>query len=614
MCGIAGIVEVRGGLPSTAVIQRMASSIAHRGPDDFGWHVAPGIAMANRRLSIIDLSSSGHQPMFSRDGAICLVLNGEIYNYRELAEELRAEGVVFDGSSDTEVILRSYEREGPTCITRFNGMFAIAVWEEKRKRFVAARDRLGVKPFYYWFDGTRLVFGSEVKALLQYPGVAAVPNEEAIREYLLFGHSLQHQTWYRGIVELPPGSMLILEDGRIRIEQYWELRYEVDHKRSYGSFTEELRALLEDAVRLHLRSDVPVGAHLSGGIDSSSIVALSTRLLGRPIHTFSAAFEGAAYDERPYIRIVSDCFRTHHHELTPAPDELPRLLPKLIWYLDEPVIGAAVLPMYRISQMVAASGVKVVNGGQGADELFGGYPPFFVSAARNIVESLSASARAPLREIASVPEYLLRGGAVNRLFRRRFAREGPSWLRLSGSVEAQAREQWTTAAEKGPSSPFEAMSYLSVKHYLPGLLHQEDRMSMAASVESRVPLLDYRVVEFSARVPSWYKVRNGVLKAILRDSMRGIVPAEILDRGDKKGYPVPTTEWFRGPLAAYLNDLLAGSIVASDFVDVAVARQMAGDHAAGKADHGSALWKILNLELWFRGVSTGWAGLDAAAA
>jgi asparagine synthase (glutamine-hydrolysing) len=290
---------------------------------------------------------------------------------------------------------------------------------------------------------------------------------------------------------------------------------------------------------------------------------------------------------------------------------LARLLPKLIWYLDEPVVGPAVLPMYRVAQMVAAAGVKVVNGGQGGDELFGGYPSYFVSAARSIVH---AGASAPLRELPYVPSYLARGGAFNRIWRRRFAAKRPAWLRVAKSTEAQAREQWAAAAASAPSSAFEAASYLDIKHYLPGLLHQEDRMSMAASIESRVPILDYRLVELSARIPSWYKIRRGVMKSILRDAMRGIVPDEILDRRDKKGFPVPTTRWFRGPLAPYLHDVLASSLASAEFVDARVVRQMDADHASGKADYGPELWKILNLELWFRGVNSGWAELSASAA
>lgn len=606
MCGITGIVDLSGQRPQIDVLTRMNESLAHRGPDDSGYHVAESIGLANRRLAILDLSPMGHQPMGSDDGLIWVVQNGEIFNYIELAEDLRRDGVSFRGTSDTEVVLRAYERYGPDFVSRLNGMFAIALWDGRNRRFLAARDRLGIKPLYYWFDQRQLIFGSEIKALLRHPNVRAEPEDDSIRDYLLFGHQMRDTTWFRGIKSLPPGSVLSIEDGCLRVEQYWDLTFDVDYSLPFEHFRDELSALLEDAVRLHLRSDVPTGAYLSGGIDSSAVVALAARELGGSIKTFSASFPGydGAYDEQVFARLVVDRYKTQHSTVQPLPEDLPGLLPELIRILDEPVIGAAVLPMYRVSELVAKSGVKVVAGGQGGDELFGGYPPYFVSAARSILRSLPTAHRAPGAEVLAVPSYLSRGGAFERLRRRVLSSPAPRWLRISGSFRDESLAVWKDIVAAGPSDPFESMTWLNIKHYLPGLLHQEDRMSMAWSIESRVPLLDYRVVELAMRIPSWYKIRRGVPKAVLREALRSIVPDAVLNRRDKKGYPVPSSEWFAGPLAEYVTGILAGPLLAEGFVNPAIVSDMINAHVARRADFGAEIWKVLNLELWLRGVST----------
>lgn len=615
MCGITGIVSPFQ-TPPLDVLQRMTATISHRGPDDTGFFVEPGVGFGHRRLSVIDLSDRGHQPMANDAQTLWIAYNGEVYNYIEIRRNLLARGYSFKSDSDTEVILHAYEEFGEDCLQLFKGMFALAIWDSVKKRFFAARDRVGIKPFYYYFDGKTLVFGSEIKALLQHPAVNAQPDEEAIRRYLLFGNTMSDQTWYSCIKSLPPGCWLSLENGRLKIQKYWDIKYEPDYSRSYESLSEELLSLLEDAIALHLRSDVPVGAYLSGGIDSSSIVSLATPMLPGGIHTFSAAFaEGPEYDERAYINVISKTFATHHHEVIPSPRDLPHLLPKLLWHLDEPVIGAAILPMYRVCELVAKSGVKVVNGGQGGDELFGGYPPFYVTAVRNIMATLKTGPWSAdlAMELLCSPSYLCKGGAMSRLYSRFVpAKSGIQWLRGGDDTRKHVGDIWSNVLVDSPASnAFDEMAYLSLKYFLPGLLQQEDRMSMAWSIESRVPLLDYRIVEFSGRVPSWMKVRRGVLKSILRRAVRGTVPDVILGRKDKKGYPTPSGKWFAGELSGYLRETLCGGRLYSEsLVDPAAVAEMVKCHTEGSMDYGAVLWNILNLELWMRGIVDGWKGVE----
>lgn len=617
MCGIVGIISHKD-RPPLDLLKHMTQSISHRGPDDSGFFVDEGVGLGHRRLSIIDLSGRGHQPMSNEDGTIWIAFNGEIYNYLEIRPTLVEKGHCFRSESDTEVILHAYEEYGEECLSLFNGMFAFAIWDSKRKRLFAARDRIGIKPFYYFFDGAVLIFGSEIKALLRHPRVSAQPDQDTIRRYFLFGNTMSDNTWYTGVKSLPPGCCLSLENRKLNVRKYWEIKYEADYSRSFESFRDELHELLADSLRLHLRSDVPVGAYLSGGIDSSSIVSLASPMLPGGIHTFSAAFrEGDEYDERKYINIVSKALATHHHEVVPVSMDLPRLLPKLLWHLDEPVIGPAILPMYRVCELVKKSGVKVVNGGQGGDELFGGYPPFFVTAAKNTILMARSGKWSSdiIPEILHVPSYLLKGGAFSRLYRRFVPGiTGIQWLRGVDTIRSELDTISSDALSSSPASnPFDKMSFLMLKHYLPGLLQQEDRMSMAWSIESRVPLLDYRIVEFSGKVPSCMKVRRGVLKSLLRESVRGTVPDAILDRTDKKGYPTPTGKWFAGELSHYIKGTLCGQrLLSADIVEPHSVAQMVEHHISGHADYGAALWDVLNLEIWLRGLDDGWSCVEDA--
>jgi asparagine synthase (glutamine-hydrolysing) len=605
MCGIAGIIDTNGAVPEIDLLRQMGSILSHRGPDGHGTYSGPGVGLSHRRLSIIDLSTDGHQPMSNGDGTVWLVYNGEIYNYRELTVELEHLGHRFRTRSDTEVIIHAYQEWGSACVDHFNGMFAFALWDERKKRFFAARDRLGIKPFYYFFDGRRLVFGSEIKALLVDPAVTVRPDEETIRKYLIFGNSIGETTWYQGVNKLPPGHKLELYEGTLQVQEYWDVKFQLDYSRKEELFVDELRELLTDSVHLQLRSDVPVGAHLSGGVDSSTVVALAARELNN-LHTFSSAYaEGPAYDERHYIDIVSQQFGTRHHVVLPSAEDLPRLLPMLIWHMDEPVIGAAILPMYRVSEMVQRQGIKVVNGGQGADESFGGYPPYFVHAAYNLINSFKGRQRGPWSELGRLPQYFSKGGAFSRFSARlNFGSGTPAWIRNVKTIRNESLDYTELMKQKMPGlQPFELASYLDLKHYLPGLLQQEDRMSMAWSIESRVPLLDHRIIELAARMPSWMKVRRGWSKSVLRNAARGITPNAILDRKDKKGYPVPIARWFREDLANYLRStLLDSQLHSGSLIDQYELRKVVEQHQSGQADHSGILWRALTTEIWYRGL------------
>lgn len=611
MCGIAGIVEYSGEPVPISILKRMGESIAHRGPDDFGFYQHRGVGLSHRRLSIIDLSEHGHQPMANEDGSVWIVLNGEIYNYVELRAELQQRGHKFRSHSDTEVILHAYEEYGVECLARFSGMFAFALWDQGRETLFAARDRVGIKPFYYYTDGHRFVFGSEIKAILASGHISFKANISAIQDYVQLGFGLDDRSWFEGVRKLQPGHYVVVDRSKLKVERYWDLSFETDYGARVDTRAEELLQLLTNSIRDHLRSDVPVGAHLSGGVDSSSIVALMTEALGHPFHTFSGAFsEGHEYDERRYIGIVSNHFKTIHHEIIPAAFELPALLPRILWHLDQPSVGPSVFPQFRVCQEVAKAGIKVVNGGQGGDELFAGYLPYYSLAARTVLKrALSPSGRPPLSEFLSLPTYTLKSWLL-RVKRRRVAAttHGASPWKWGSSIgEHQAARLVEFAASVGGSDPLNRAAAIDIRLYLQGLLHIEDRTSMAWSIESRVPLLDHRIVEFAASLPSWVKVRRGVLKAVLRDAMRGRVPDLILDRRDKMGFPTPTRMWFRSTLRPWVEHvLLNGPLHSEDVIDQSRLRPILAEHFAGVADRSPTIWAALNTELWYRGNVCGW--------
>jgi asparagine synthase (glutamine-hydrolysing) len=605
MCGIAGVYQLDGRPVDEGVLHRMGHVLRHRGPDDAGYYLDRNFGLAFRRLSIIDLTSAGHQPMSNADGTLWLVFNGEIYNYRELRVQLRECGHTFRSQCDSEVILHAYEEFGESCLERFNGMFAFAIWDTRRRSLWLARDRLGVKPLFYVFDADRFVFASEIKALREYAGVGLRANPRAIAQYLRIGHSIDDQTWFEGVHKLLPGhSARLTRDADFRLCSYWDPVERYRAPTEAADYPERIRGLLSDSVRLRLRSDVPVGAHLSGGLDSSSVVALMSTHGQGPVHTFSGAFaEGGEYDERQFIRQVVQQYATVHHEVEPRASQLPEVLPRLIWHLDEPTAGPGFVPQFFVCALSAEHGVKVVNGGQGGDELFGGYVKYLqLYLGQLLNESARRRRPADLATIASQAPLLMRQAWS---LRRAAIVGSRYYIRKRGGAVYHPRfsaclDRYEPRPARAIGDPLLDEMYNDLRYYLPALLHNEDRTSMAVSIESRIPFLDYRVVELAASIPPRDKLRNGELKYQLRRAMRDVLPAMVVDRRDKRGFPTPIDVWFRGELATWISNL----VLSSNLRDRRVFSERYLDsiltvHRQRWCNASQHLWAVANVALWF---------------
>jgi asparagine synthase (glutamine-hydrolysing) len=623
MCGICGIVarDPRGTVDHMAV-ERMTRALRHRGPDGEGTHVSGPVGLGHTRLAIIDVSDAGRQPMFNEDGRYAIVFNGEIYNYVELREQLRSRHD-FRSHTDTEVVLHLFEEEGAACLDRLNGMFAFAIWDEQERTLFAARDRLGIKPFYYASDGDRFLFASEIKSMVAAPfAVGLEPSSAA--DYLTFQFCFGDRTLFRDVRKLRPGhSLRIRPGGDVDVHRYWEPDYSVDVQHSPAHFERELNTLLHDAVRLQLRADVPVGAHLSGGLDSTAVTCLARSLGADPFHTFSGAFDdGGKYDESRYARIVAAHAGTVHHDVRPTAAQFVALMPKLAFAMDEPAAGPGLFPQYLVSAC-ARDHVKVVLGGQGADEVFGGYTRYLLmyleASLKGGIHGTSEDDRWVVTFESILPnlrqlegyEPLLRQfwsaglfGDVDRRYYQLITRTG-------GTRALIAPEFWASIHDG--YDPFDAfadefnrpgcpalinkMTRFDLNTLLPALLQVEDRASMAVSLESRVPLLDHRIVELAASMPPKVKFQGGRSKHIFREAVRPIVPDDVFSRTDKMGFPVPLTRWYRTePVREFVTDTLESAaarhkLIVPGFVDAV--RQSEGEFDRG-------LWGLLNLELWMQ--------------
>jgi asparagine synthase (glutamine-hydrolysing) len=624
MCGIAGIVNTNNTPADPTALDAMSRALHHRGPDDAGEYVDGPVALASRRLSIIDLAG-GKQPITNEDGSIVIVYNGETYNYLELRTQLQAEGHTLATHTDTETIVHLYEKMGPDCLTRLNGMYAFALWDARKRRLMLARDRFGIKPLYYTYDGSRLAFASEIKALCTLPGFRVEPEPAALVDYAVFQYSPGEHTFFKGVKKLLPGHFLLFEPdtGHLSTHQYWDVPCHddlVDYTHDENYFAEKLLLIIEDAVRIELRSDVPVGSHLSGGLDSSSVASLAANLLGTPIHTFSGGFrDGQAYDETQYARIVATTIGSAHHETWPSADDFAAVLPALVYFMDEPAAGPGLFPQYYVSRL-AAEHVKVVLGGQGGDELGAGYARYLVSlferalrdevnAAEDWMSNFTLSEMLPnlgqLRQYGPMLQTFLGEGLFGPDESRYYGlvkRGDPARLLCPQVVQAangyDPYESYRAIFTRPQTTSYlNRMLYYDAKAMLPALLHVEDRTSMAVSLESRVPLLDHRIAELFATIPDKLKMKNGQLRYIYKHAMKNTVPLTIIDRKDKMGFPVPTAQWFKGPLREWLRDLLLSErtqsrgIVQPEAIEGAI---------AGDAAYGREVWGLLNLELWFR--------------
>lgn len=612
MCGIAGIVVAPGQRPPPPWLGRaMTTVIHHRGPDDEGLHHDERALLGMRRLSIIDVEG-GHQPVYSADGAVCLVFNGEIYNFRELRSELAAQGHNFRSNGDAEVILQAYLRLGERCFEKFDGMFAIAIWDRRTQTLLLARDRFGEKPLFYSHDHNRLLFGSELKSLLQSPDCPREVEPAALHAYLAYGYVPCPMSILRGVNKLPPAHWLRYQAGTVELHQYWRASLGPKLKLDEAEAEEALAEHLERAVASRLVSDVPFGAFLSGGLDSSTVVALMARHLSAPVKTFTIGFREAAYSELADARLVARHLGTEHHELVVEPDAVA-LLHDLVWHLDEPFADSSAVPTFLVSQL-ARRHVKMVLTGDGGDELFGGYDRYLRLMKLERLGPMRMPAAAVLQLAGTLmPEP--RGGRLRRIgerlrltFTERYlsgvAITRPDVARgLHGDAGGMDHYRLPFLddpnADLGAGAALDRAIAIDLQSYLPDdILVKVDRMSMAASLESRAPFLDPRLAEFALHLPDAMRVRSGRGKYLLRRVAGRWLPPSVLSK-PKQGFAIPLAEWLRGPLSSLAADTFnSRAFRERGLIDPATAIRLNEQHMAGRVDHGEILWQILCLELW----------------
>ncbi len=627
MCGINGIAlspRSRRSVDANVLV-RMRDVITHRGPDDEGIFIDGAVGLGHRRLSIVDVAG-GHQPMTNEDATLHITFNGEIYNHADFREQLEARGHVYQTHCDTETILHLYEEHGPTCVEHLRGMFAFAIWDQRRRELFIARDRLGVKPLYYAHtDDGSLYFGSEIKTLLEAGAIKPEINYRAIPDYLANHAPSGEETLFRGVKRLLPGHVMLWRDGELRVSRYWDVSFvrHADEGRSDRDYVDEWRELFRTSVRLRLMADVPLGMFLSGGIDSSAIAAVMSGMVTEPIKTFSVAFKEREANELEYARVVANAFKTNHHEIVVSPEDFFGALPKLVWHEDEPLAHPSSVALYFVS-LLASRHVKVVLTGEGSDELLAGYARY-----RKTILNLALGARyhsltsGRIRSLLRKQIEVMPGAKLRQKLLRTFLAVSPDiesiyfdnfavfpramqqqlltreTLERVGNIDPYAglRE---VLKETDATSFLDRLLYADIKTYLHELLMKQDQMSMATSVESRVPFLDHKLVEFTSGLPERMKLRGWTTKYVLRQSMKGILPDTILSR-PKMGFPVPIGAWFRGAYRHVIDDYvlsdraLGRGIFSPDFVRSLVAR-----HQTGGENHSERLWALVNFEIWQR--------------
>src|SRR2546426_410284 len=625
MCGICGIFHPD---PRRRVerdsLAEMNSQIVHRGPDDDGFFVEGNVGLAIRRLSIIDVKT-GPQPISNEDSSLWIVYNGEIYNHQELRTKLQARGHRYRTKSDTETIIHLYEEYGSDCVKHLRGMFAFAIWDRRRRKLFVARDRLGIKPFYYRYDGGKFLFGSEIKAILVYPGSRAEFDRSTLAEYLAFGYIAGSETMYTRIQKLPPGNTLELdESGQLKIAPYWDLAVVVDDDikpREY--YVRTYRELLEQCVSSHLMSDVPSGVFLSGGLDFSAVAALTTKIRREPIETFAVGYGEAAFSELPFARQVAEHIGSKHHEVRLSREHFFETLPRLIWHEDEPVVWPSSVSLYFVARL-ARERVTVVLTGEGSDETLAGYTRYAWTLMNARMDSVYRSLTPSF-----LRRWVRRGinvsplpAALHRKLEHTFlARDGESWPSfyfdnfysafsaaqqadiLSDEVQGSIGDPYAGSMqswEKSSGDLLHRLLYTDVKTYLVELLMKQDQMSMAASIESRVPFLDHVLVEFTASIPAKYSIRGVAGKFILKSVVEDLLPKDIVYRR-KMGFPTPWACWLAGPQLDNLERMLLESrTLDRGLFKPGKVKQLFAEHRSGRRDHGNRIWRLLNLETWLR--------------
>jgi asparagine synthase (glutamine-hydrolysing) len=591
----------------------MCGAMVHRGPDEEGVYLGDGVALGMRRLSIIDLDH-GQQPICNEDGSVWIVFNGEIYNYRELRRDLERKGHTFRTASDTETIVHLYEDLGPRCVDPLRGMFAFAIWDVRQRRLLLARDRLGIKPLYYAERDGELLFASELKPMLQLPHVGRSVSWEAASHLFTSLATPSSQSIVAGIRKLEPARIATATADRpLQIERYWDVAFIPDEESSEDELVERLRALLVESVTLHQVSDVPVGAFLSGGIDSSAIVATMAPIASGRVKTFSIGFAEAGYDELGYARQVAAAFGTDHYDLIVRPDVV-RIVEDLTWYLDEPFGDTSAIPTYMVSKL-AAEHVKVVLSGDGGDELFAGYDKYLVERRERRLDKVPGA----IRGVAGAIGRRMPEGMRGRRFLQHVALDGPRRYLHASTLFAAAQlrnlfqdDAFEAVSQHDPLAAslatleptgddwLAAIQYRDLESYLPlDILTKVDRMTMAHSIEARPPLLDHKLVEFAATIPARLRLRGGTTKYLLKRAMRGILPDAIIDR-PKHGFAVPLAHWFRGELSGFARDLLLSETCRQrGFFNPPYIESLLQQHARGR-DLDLQLWTILSFELWCR--------------
>jgi len=632
MCGIAGIFEFgRDVRASASALREMCRVMSHRGPDDEGFYTDGSVAIGMRRLSIVDLTT-GHQPLSNEDGSLWIVFNGEIYNHRALREQLIARGHRYRTQSDTESVVHAFEEYGPDCVQHLRGMFAFAIWDRNARKLFIARDRLGIKPLYYSLTPERLLFGSEIKVLLAHGGIRAEFDRSTLPEYLAFGYLSGERTFFSGIRKLSPGHTLtISSDGKPQIRQYWDLDASTPHESmDEAHYVRSYRDLLEGAVESHLMSDVPLGVFLSGGLDSSAVAALMTRIRGESIETFSVGYREQNYSELPFARTVAAHIKSQHREVLVSEDDFFAALPHLLWHEDEPVAWPSSIALYFVARL-ARERATVVLTGEGSDETLAGYTRYAFTlknaAMDNIYRSLTPSQlRRALRDIVS--DSALLGATLRRKLEHTFiGKDGAAWdsfyfdnffsafsaagqsTLLTGEFAADFSPAsaytnvlgyWERSATQAGGAMLQRLLYTDIKTYLVELLMKQDNMSMAASIESRVPFLDHVLVEFATRIPREVQIHGLAGKRVLKKALEDLLPHEIIYR-PKLGFPTPWSGWLAGPRLETIRSMLVEprSLERGYFRRQAI-ETLFDEHRAKHRDNYDRIWRLLNLELWHR--------------
>lgn len=622
MCGIFGMAAVHGQRPDRGLLEKMGDAIVHRGPDDAGFFVSGPVGLGMRRLSIIDLAG-GHQPIFNEARDKVIVFNGEIYNFHEIREGLQKKGHSFTTNSDTEAILHLYEEKGESCVEDLVGMFAFAIWDIEKESLFLARDRFGEKPLHYYWDGRRFIFASEIKSMLCDEGVDRSLDWGAVGDYFTFMNTIAPDTVFKGIKKLMPGHYMVFEGGRIRQERYWSYCLDAGRDKGEQYYKSSVLEHLKKAVEGQLISDVPLGAFLSGGIDSGAIVALMSMAAGT-VKTFSIGFEETGYNELGFAKEVAQAFGTDHHEYILRPDAV-EVVDKIIMHLDEPFCDPSAIPTYFVSK-IARQEVKVALSGDGGDEVFAGYPGYRAEYLLNKAAKLPGRARraftrgllegAPAlpwarfnygaRRLGRILERVDMSPADRFFSRHRLFSDDEKRALFTSEIACQGvvkdQEEYLRHVEFGDTGdPVDIMLALDANIYLPNdMLVKIDRMSMAHSLEVRTPFLDHRLAGFMAATPSRYKVRGMTTKYILREAMRGILPDSVLKRG-KKGFSVPLDAWFRNDLAGYAREiLLDGRTAGRGFFNMKRVAAILDSHTGRKEDRSGQIWALIVFEKWCR--------------